>query len=156
MEVVRRFWTERAAPVLTAVAGAVVAFVAEACFRAELAFDVLRGRVPMVRPRRWWDRNAEPPTLIDVHDWTDDRLIFSVLVWPPLEEPTETKVRDHHERVHEVIRVLHEGATEMAWSTRYDVDDGLRWDAKREVWVGSDGFSYDGERLFAYSHGGRA
>ena len=52
--------------------------------------------------------------------------------------------------------MLHAGATEMAWSTRYDVDDGLTWDAKREVWVGSDGFAYDGERLFAYSRGGRA
>ena len=39
--------------------------------------------------------------------------------------------------------------------TQECVDDGLRWDAKREVWVGSDGFAYDGERLFAYSRGGR-
>ena len=28
--------------------------------------------------------------------------------------------------------------------------------AKGEVWVGSDGFAYDGERLFAYSRGGKA
>jgi hypothetical protein len=144
----------RVTPVLTAIAGAIVAFVAEACFRAELAFDVLRGRVPMVRPRRWWNRNAEPPTLVDVHDWANDRLIFSVLVWPPLDEPAETKARDHHERVHEIIWVLHAGATEMAWSTRYDVDDGLRWDAGREVWVGSDGFAYDGARLRRYSRAG--
>ena len=61
-------------------------------------------------------------------------------------------------------------AEEEAWSkseSRYDahrragnraawVDDGLEWDAKREVWVGSDSFAYDGERLFAYSRGGRA
>ena len=52
--------------------------------------------------------------------------------------------------------MLHAGATEMAWSTRYDVDDGLRWDAKCEVWVGSDGLAYDGKRLVAYAHGGRA
>ena len=154
MEVARRFWTGRVAPVLTAIAGAVVAFVAEACFRAELAFDVLRGRVPMVRPRRWWNRNAEHPTLVDVHDWTNERLIFSVLVWPPLEEPIENRERDHHERVHEIIRVLHAGTTEMAWSTRYDVGDGLTWDAGREVWVGSDGFAYDGERLRGYSRAG--
>lgn len=112
------------------------------------------GRVPKVRPRRWWNRNAEPPTLVDVHDWTNDRLIFSVLVWPPLEEPIESRERDHHERGHQVIRVLHDGAAEMAWSTRYDVDDGLTWDAKHEVWVGSDGFAYDGERLRSYSRGG--
>jgi hypothetical protein len=76
-------------------------------------------------------------------------------VWPPsLEEPIESGELDHHERVHQVIRVLHEGATETAWSTRYDVDDGLRWDAGRAVWVGSDGLAYDGERLFEYSRGG--
>lgn len=147
MEVARRF--------CRAVGAAVAAFVAEAAFRAELAFAVLAGRVPMVRPRRWWNRNAEPPTLIDVHDWTDDRLVFSVLVWPPLEGPVESCERDHHDRVHEVIRVLHGGATEMAWSTRYDVED-LTWDVKREVWVGSDGFAYDGKRLLAYSRGGKA
>ena len=115
---VARFWRGRIAPVLEALAAAVAAFVAESRFRISLAFDVLAGRTPMVRPRRWWNRNTEPPTLIDVHDWTNDRLIFSVLVWPPLEERPETKARDHHERVHQVIRVLHEGATEMAWSKR--------------------------------------
>ena len=100
MEVARRFWRGRVAQVLGALAAAVAAFVGEACFRVELAFDVLAGRVPKVRPRRWWNRNAEPPTLVEVHNWTNDRLIFSVLVWPPLEEPAETKARDHHERVH--------------------------------------------------------
>ena len=133
----------------------VVAFVGEAAFRAELAFDVLRGRVPMVKPRRWWNRNTEPPTFVDVHGWTADRLLFSVLFWPPLEEPIKRRERDHHERVHQVIRVLHEGATELAWSTRYEIDD-LTWDAGREVWVGSDNFSYDGEMLFEYSRGGNA
>jgi hypothetical protein len=146
VEVARRFWL--------AFANAAGGFLEEAAFRAELAFDVLRGRVPMVRPRRWWNRNAEHPTLVDVHDWTNERLIFSVLVWPPLEEPIENRERDHHERVHEIIRVLHAGATEMAWSTRYDVGDGLTWDAGREVWVGSDGFAYDGERLRGYSRAG--
>jgi hypothetical protein len=151
---VARFWRGRVAPVLGALAAAVAAFVGEACFRVELAFDVLAGRVPKVRPRRWWNRNAEPPTLVDVRDWTDDRLIFSVLVWPPLEEPTQSRERDHHERIHQIIRVLHAGATEMAWSTRYDVDDGLEWDAKREMWKGSDSFAYDGSRLYDYSRGG--
>ena len=28
--------------------------------------------------------------------------------------------------------------------------------AKREVWFGSDGFAHDGQRLFAYSRGGKA
>ena len=42
----------------------------------------------------------------------------------------------------------------MNWSTLYEVDEGLRWDAEREVWVGSDGFAHDGERLFSYSREG--
>jgi hypothetical protein len=42
----------------------------------------------------------------------------------------------------------------MNWSTRYDMDEYLRWGAKREVWEGSDGFAYDGARLLAYSRGG--
>lgn len=150
----RRVWRERVATPLTALAVRVGDAFEECAFRLELAFDVLVGRVPKVKPRRWWNRQAEPPTLIDVHDWTDERLIYSVLVWPPLEGPAESRERDHHERVHEVLQALHAGATEMAWSTRYDVDEGLRWDAKREVWVASDGFAFDGERLYEYSREG--
>ena len=46
------------------------------------------------------------------------------------------------ERAKQVIRVLHAGAAEMAWSTRYEVDYGLRWDHERQVWVGEDEFAY--------------
>lgn len=42
----------------------------------------------------------------------------------------------------------------MGWSTLYEVDDGLTWDAAREVWIGSDGFAHDGERLRQYSRTG--
>ena len=45
-------------------------------------------------------------------------------------------------------------AGDLRLKTQQDGDDGLEWDAKREVWVGSDGFAYDGERLFDYSRGG--
>lgn len=45
-------------------------------------------------------------------------------------------------------------AMDMNWSTRYDVDGDLRWDANREVWVGSDGFAFDGAGLQDYSRGG--
>jgi hypothetical protein len=148
---VARFWAGRVVPVLAALAGAVTAFVGEAGFRISLAFDVLAGRVPKVRPRRWWNRALEPPILIDAFDWTDERLLFSVLVWPPLEDRGGQR-----ERARQVLDVLHAGAADMNWSTLYDVDDGLTWDAGREVWVGSDGFAHDGGRLFAYSRGGRA
>ena len=64
--------------------------------------------------------------------------------------------RLQRERARQVLELLHRGAGELAWSTRYDVHDGLEWDAKREVWVGSDGSAYDGARLFGYSRGGAA
>ena len=54
-----------------------------------------------------------------------------------------------------MLEVLYAGASDMNWSTRYDVDGVLRWDPKREVWVGPDGFAFDGERLRDYSKGGR-
>lgn len=121
----------------------------ECAFRLVLAFRVLVGRVPVVRPRRWWNRAIEPPVLVDAFDWTDERLLFSVLVWPPLEDRG-----GHRERARQVLEVLHAGAADLNWSTLYEVDDGLTWDAEREVWRGSDGFAHDGERLRAYSRGG--
>jgi hypothetical protein len=35
-----------------------------------------------------------------------------------------------------------QGISEMMWSTRYEVDYGLRWDHKRQVWAAADGFAY--------------
>jgi hypothetical protein len=58
-------------------------FIEEAAFRLVLAFGVLTGRMPRQVERRWWNRAVETPVLVDVFDWTDDRLIFSVLVWAP-------------------------------------------------------------------------
>jgi hypothetical protein len=152
---VRQLYRKRVALPLTVLAVRVGDAFEECAFRLALAFEVLVGRLPMVRPRRWWNRATEPPTLIDVRDFTDERLIYSVLVWPPLEGPVESRERDHHERVHQVIRVLHAGATDMAWSTRYGVDEeGLRWDHERGVWEASDGYAFDGERLYEYSREG--
>jgi hypothetical protein len=127
-----------------AFANAVGGLIEEAAFRVVLAWAVLRGRAPKPVEKRWWNRATETPVLIDVWDWTNDRHIFSVLVWPALEVPPG-EARAHHaqqERAKQVMRVLHAGAAEMAWSTRYEVDYGLRWDPDRQVWVGTDGFAY--------------
>ena len=156
MEVVRRVWSGRVVPLLTAIAARVGDFFEEWAFRTSLAFDVLAGRLPMVRPRRWWNRATEPPTLIDVYDWTAERLIYSVMVWPRLEDPVQNSHRDHRERVRQVLEVLHAGATDMAWCTRYEVDRALRWDHERQVWVGFDGFAFDGGRLREYVRNGTA
>jgi hypothetical protein len=82
---------------------------------------------------------------LDVYAWTDDRHIFSVLVWPSLEVPSEAQKATHmqRERARQVIRVINAGAAEMAWSTRYEVTYGLEWDYTRQVWTGEDGFAYD-------------
>ena len=75
-------------------------------------------------------------------------------MWPPLEGPAHVSYRDPRERTRQILDVLQAGAADMNWSTLYEVDEGLRWDAEREVWVGSDGFAHDGERLFSYSREG--
>ena len=56
--------------------------------------------------------------------------------------PPEKAAYAQQERAKQVMRVLHAGAAEMAWSTRYEVDYGLRWDLDRQVWAATDGFAY--------------
>jgi hypothetical protein len=137
-----------------AFANAVGGFIEEAAFRVALPFKVLIGRMPLEVERRWWNRATETPTLIDVYDWTNERHIFSVLVWPVLEAPPERAAISQEERVELVREVLHRGAAEMALTTRYETDYGLRWDHERRVWTTEDGFAYDGERLYDYSRSG--
>lgn len=153
MELGRRAW-RRVVAFCASVLASLAAFKEEAVFRSGLAWAVLTGRVPVERTRRWWNRAAEAPVLIDVSDWTDERLIFSVLVWPPLESHTHRAGHDHDARVRDVKGVIAAGCAEMAYSTRFDTDYGLRWDPEREVWGASDDYAFDGERLKAYSRKG--
>jgi hypothetical protein len=146
VEVARGYWL--------AFANAFGSFLEEAAFRVVLAWAVLRGRSPKPVERRWWNRSLETPVLIDVYDWTDGRRIYSVLVWPALEVAPEEAARAQEARTREVLRVLHAGAAEMAWSTRYEVDYGLEWDHERQLWSAEDGFAYDGAHLFDYSRRG--
>jgi hypothetical protein len=62
----------------------------------------------------------------------------------------------HGERVGEILEAIARGSADKAWSVRWEIDGGLWWDAKRQVWVGEDGFAYDGARLFDYSRSGAA
>jgi len=109
--------------------------------------EVLMGRVPRRVERRWWNRATETPVLVDVYDWTDDRLIFSVLVWPSLESSAHDADYVCQQRVREVLDTIARGAADKAWSTRWELDYGLRWDHERQVWTGGDGHAYDGERV---------
>ena len=126
-------------------------FLDEAAFRTSLAFDVLRGKVPRQVERRWWNRAAETPVLVDVFDWTDDRLIFSVLVWPSLESSARNAGYAQRDRVEAVTGAIARGAKDKMWSTYWEVDFGLKWDHGREVWVDGDGHAYDGSRFGAGS-----
>jgi hypothetical protein len=151
---VKALYHRRIAPAWLALANAVGGFVEEAAFRVVLAFDVLLGRVPQRVECRWWNRAIETPVLVDVFDWTDDRLIFSVLVWPSLESSPQDAPHDHRERVGAILEAIAGGAADRAWSVRWEIDYGLVWDDSRQVWVGEDGYAYDGGRLFDYSRSG--
>src|SRR5918998_1266062 len=102
-----------------AFADVVGGFIEEAGFRVVLAWAVLRGKSPKPVEKRWWNRSLERPVLIDVYDWTDDRRIYSVLVWPTLEVPSEKAAYAQQIRAKQVMRVIQAGAAELNWSTRY-------------------------------------
>ena len=154
MEVVRRLYHERILPAWVWCATVVGDLIEEATFRLGLAFDVLRGRKPQQLERRWWSRSAEAPVLVNCFDWTDDRLIFSVIIWPSLESAPETADQDLRERTGQILDAIGRGASEKMWSIRWEVDYGLKWDPKRECWVDSDGHAYDGARVYEYYRGG--
>ena len=128
-------------------------FMEELIFRLWLASNVLRGKVPQKAAQRWWNRAVEVPVLVDVYSWVDERLIFSTIVWPPLESAPRTAERDYRKRVEEVLGVIAKGASEKLWSTRWEVCE-LAWDNEREVWVDGDGHHYDGARFHDYSRSG--
>jgi hypothetical protein len=143
VEVVRDLYYRRIVPAWLAFAGAVGDFFEEAAFRAALAFKVLTGRVPIETEKKSWIRSREAPVLVDVFDWTTDRLIFSVLVWPSLETDAHDADYVYRQRVAEVKEALARGAADKAWCTRFETQYGLKWDHKRQVWTAADGFAYE-------------
>jgi hypothetical protein len=133
-----------------AFANAVGGFIEEAAFRVSLATHVLLGESPKPIEKRWWNCATETPVLVDVWDWTNDRHIFSVLVWPALEvEPLRDASYVQRERAMLIKEVTAKGASEMMWSTRYEVNYGLTWDHERQVWTATDGFAFDGTAVTA-------
>ena len=68
-----------------------------------------------------------------------------MLVWPPLESDNHTAYSDHDARVEQVKQVIAKGASEMAFSTKLEIDY-LTWDPDREVWTTTDDFAIDGRR----------
>jgi hypothetical protein len=151
VEVTKRLWHRLAATLVQAwvtFARVVGAFLDECAFRVVLAFRVLFGLVPLEVERRPWDRAIETPALLDVFDWTDGRLIFSVLIWPPLEASASSGAADDafYERISDVKQVIYAGAQDRALSTFVETTYGLRWDPGRVCWVDRDRHGYDGNR----------
>jgi hypothetical protein len=150
LEVIRRFYYRSLIPAWLALAeiakvfgDKVGGFIEEAAARVALAWAVLRGKSPKPVEKRWWNRATETPALVDVYSWVDDRLIFSVLVWPSLESVADEADYVHRQRVEEDTGVIAKGAADKAWSTYWEVDYGLVWDHKRQVWAAGDGFAYE-------------
>ena len=63
------------------------------------------------------DRSVEGPSLVDVYSWIDDRLLFSVLVWPSLESDLSNALLDQRERLEEILEAFAAGAAKKMWST---------------------------------------
>ena len=152
MEVAKRIW-ERLGLAVSGALDAFEDFMDEVSFRAGLAYRILRGRVPLQSEKRPWIRSVEAPTLCDVYSWIDDRLLFSILVWPSLESDRDNALLDQRERVEEVLGAFAEGAKEKMWSTYWEVEPNLKWDNSREVWTDYQGHAYDGRRMYAYARG---
>jgi hypothetical protein len=121
-------------------------FLDAAAFRVVFAFDVILGSLPLEVEKRYWNRSLETPVSVDVGHWTNGRRIFSVLVWPPVESSLEDALEDYEQRVKAVRQAIARGANEMRWCICLETAYGLVWNPKREVWVASDGFAYDGQR----------
>ena len=148
----RRFWHRLAATAKhawIAFATATATFLEECILRVGLAFNILVGRVPQRTNKRPWVRSAETPVLVDCYDFTNDRQLFSILVWPPLESSREDAIYDHYQRVEGVLDAIAKGTEEKVWSMQWVVDYDLRWDPSRRVWVDGDDHRYDGARFGA-------
>lgn len=126
---------------------AIKEFTDELVFRARLCWRVASGRLPIEAERRPWDVRADRPVLIDVYDWTNNELVFSVLVWPPLDKDLRNQIAARRAldlRVAHVKDTVLRGAASRKWSMFIETDYGLEWNTARRAWVDSDGHAYEG------------
>ena len=77
-------------------------FLDEAAFRCAIAWRVLIGKLPLEEERREWDRGREVPILMEVTDWQDNRILFSILVWPTGGNSLLEAHQDHAKRAEQV------------------------------------------------------
>jgi hypothetical protein len=118
----------------------------EAAFRLFLSWRVLSGRLPQTIEHRAWKPERESPVVVNVYDWTTYTLLFSVMIWPPLDvEATTLEKAENYklQRAEDVMRAISKGAGQMRWSLLYEREERLSWDRRRAVWVTGDGHAYE-------------
>jgi hypothetical protein len=119
-------------------------------FRALICWRVITGQLPQRIEHRAWDRQREAPIVVNIYDWTTYTLLFSVIVWPPLDvseaqaDTLEKAEYFQQHRVQDVMACISKGAGAMGWSLLYETEERLKWDPSRGVWVMQDGYAIDG------------
>jgi hypothetical protein len=126
----------------------------EAAFRGLISWRVITGRMPQVIEHRSVDLSREVPIVVNVCDWTTYTLLFSVIVWPPVDvseaqADTLEKAEAYKQmRAEDVMRAISKGAAGMSWSLLFETEHNVRWDRRREAWITEDGaaITYTGGR----------
>ena len=135
-----RFWH--------AFVNALANFFDAAAFRTVLACRVIVGAVPVEVGKRRWVRSVDKPVLVDGHDWTTGRLLFSILVYPAIDELDLSKAEAaHYQRVEQIKQIVAQGAGDLRLSLYLETEWDLRWDNRREVWIDGDDYAYDASRF---------
>jgi len=122
------------------------AFLDEAAFRTLICWRVLSGQLPQGIAHRSWKPEREAPVVVNVYDWTTYTLLFSVLIWPPVDVAANTLEKAEFykgQRAEDVMAAITRGAGQMKWSLLYEREERLQWDRRRAVWVTQDGHAFD-------------
>jgi hypothetical protein len=129
-------------------ANALASFFDEVAFRLALACRVIVGAVPVEVEKRRWVRSVNKPVLIDGHDWTTGRLLFSILVYPAIDElDLSAAEAAHYQRVEQIKQIVARGAGDLRLSLYLETEWDLRWDNGREVWIDGGDYAYDASRF---------
>jgi hypothetical protein len=136
----RRYWH--------AFANAAANFLGEVAFRVGLACRVIVGAVPVEVQKRRWVRSVNKPVLVDGCDWTTNRVLFSIVVYPPVDELDLSKAEAaHYRRVNQIKEIVARGAGDLRLSLYLETEWDMEWDIGREVWIDRDGYAYDASRF---------
>ena len=131
-----------------ACANAVANFLDEVAFRVGLACRVIVGAVPVEVEKRPWVRSVNKPVLVDGCDWTTNRVLFSIVVYPPVDELDLSKAEAaHYRRVNQIKEIVARGAGDLRFSLYLETEWDMEWDYERVVWIDRDGYAYDASRF---------